>query len=169
MDSKTIFNRFLAIQLKMQKVREGLDVQLVKPLEVDASLSLTYDLQYFLIKPRTQTAPFQSIVVPITSIIYLTTSDPSITDPVVEIRLPQPPFGISLVFPSDCRSYIDFLDTMEFLKTTLKQSHHTEDNPELKALREKNEELITTSEMLREVKQQQNAVIQSLLSLLQNE
>ena len=51
MENSPDFNKFLSIQLKIQKARDGFEVKLLTPIEFEAILYLTYDLRQFIVKP----------------------------------------------------------------------------------------------------------------------
>ncbi|KAH0790567.1 hypothetical protein GPJ56_005556 [Histomonas meleagridis] len=163
------FNKFLSLQLKTQKAREGFDVKLIAPVELDAILYLTYDLQQFILKPNGKYTTFDAIVIPIFSIISLNTTEPTTavdSNPEVHLRLTLPPFAVSIAFPTDCRSFSSFLETLEFLRMTLNQSKLTPAQREIHELVKTNEILMSTIESLRSTKQQQEEVIQELAQIL---
>jgi hypothetical protein len=163
------FNRFLAIQLKIQKVREGFEVNLISPIEFEAILYLTYDLRQFIVKPTGAYPAFDAIVVPILAITSMTTTEPStIADmnPQVHLRLTLPPFAISIAFPTDCRSFSSFLESVEFLRMTLNPAQMSHAQREICELRKSNDDLHSAVDSLKSVKVQQDQVIQELTKLL---
>jgi hypothetical protein len=162
------FNKFLAIQLKMQKARDGLDVRLMSPIESDALLYLTYDLRQYVVKPSGAYPAFEAIVIPILSITSMTTTEPSTTEsnPQVHLRMTLPAFAVTIAFSSDCRSFTTFVESLEFLRLTLNPAHMTPAQREIHELRAANEELTSTIEMLTTTKAQQDQVIQELSTLL---
>jgi hypothetical protein len=163
------FNKFLALQLKIQKAREGFDVKLVSPIEFDAVLYLTYDLCQFVVKPTDAYPAFDAIVVPILAITTMTTTDPSAvagSNPLVHLRLTLPPFALSLAFSTDCRPFSSFLESLEFLRITLNPRQVCPAEREVHELRKTNDDLHTAIDGLRSVKVHQDRVIQELTRLL---
>ena len=99
----------------------------------------------------------------------MNTTEPStITDsnPIVHLRLTLPPFAVSISFPSDCRSFSCFIESLEFLRTTMTPSHMTQAQREVHELRKTNEELTNTIQSLHTTKMQQDQLIQELSRLL---
>ena len=170
MEQSSDFNKFLSIQLKIQKARDGFEVKLITPIEFDAILYLTYDLRQFVVKPTGAYPAFDAIVVPILAITSMTTTEPTVVDsnPMVHLRLTLPPFAMSIEFPTDCRSFASFIESLEFLRMTLNPSHMTQAQREIHELRKTNEDLTYTVEALRETKVQQDQVIQELSRLLKD-
>ena len=168
MEVSSDYNKFLSTQLKIQKAREGFEVKLLTPIEFSAILYLTYDLQQFMIKPTGAYPAFDAIVIPILSITSMTTPESSSPDssPVVNLRLTLPPFAVSISFPSDCRSFSSFVESIEFLRMTLGQSHMTQAQREIFELRKTNEQMQATIETLHATKLQQDQVIQELSRLM---
>jgi hypothetical protein len=122
------FNKFLAIQLKMQKARDGFQVRLISPIEFDALLYLTYDLRQYVVKPSGAYPAFDAIVIPILSITSMNTTEPGTvveSNPQVHLRLTLPPFAATIAFSSDCRSFATFVESLEFLRLTLNPAHMT--------------------------------------------
>jgi hypothetical protein len=168
MDSSD-FNKFLAIQLKIQKVRDGFEVTLINPIEFDALLYLAYDLRQFVIKPTGAYPAFDAIVVPILAITSMTTTEPSTTadmNPQIHLRLTLPPFALSIAFPSDCRSFSSFLESMEFLRMTINPTQMSHAQREIYELRKANDDLHSAVDSLKSMKTQQDQLIQELSKLL---
>ena len=65
MENSIDYNKFLSIQLKIQKARDGFEVKLLSPIEFDAILYITYDLRQFVVKPTGAYPAFDAIVIPI--------------------------------------------------------------------------------------------------------
>lgn len=171
MEQSSEFNKFLSIQLKIQKSRDGLEVKLVSPIEFDAILYLTYDLRQFVVKPTGAYPAFDAIVVPILSITSMNTTEPATAsdlNPMVHLRLTLPPFALSIAFPTDCRSFASFIESLEFLRATLSPSLMSQAQKEIHELRQSNEELNNTVEALRATKVKQDQVIQELSRLLKD-
>lgn len=171
MEQSPDFNKFLSIQLKIQKARDGFEVKLIAPIEFDAILYLTYDLRQFILKPSGAYPAFDAIVIPIMSITSLTTTEPSTTNdtnPSVHLRLTLPPFALSISFPSDCRSFSSFIESLEFLRMTLNPTRLTQSQREIHELRKTNEDLSSSLEALHSTKLQQDQVIQELSVLLKS-
>jgi hypothetical protein len=163
------FNKFLTIQLKIQKARDGFEVRLVTPIELDAILYLTYDLRQFILKPSGVCSVFEAIVLPILAITSMTTTEPSTvadTNPQVHLRMSLPPFDLSIAFSSDYRSFSTFVESVEFLRMTLNPGQMAPAQREIHELRKANDDLQTTVDSLRTVKLQQEDVIQELARLL---
>ena len=170
MEVSSDYNKFLSTQLKIQKARDGFEVTLLTPIEFSAILYLTYDLQQFIIKPTGAYPAFDAIVIPILSITTMTTPEPASpnANPIVNLRLTLPPFAVSISFPSDCRSFSSFVESIEFLRMTLSQSHMTQAQREIHELRKNNEQLQATIETLQTTKIQQDQVIQELSRLMKS-
>ena len=170
MEVSSDYNKFLSTQLKIQKARDGFEVTLLSPIEFSAILYLTYDLQQFIIKPTGAYPAFDAIVIPILSITTMTTPEPTTTNsnPIVNLRLTLPPFAVSISFPSDCRSFSSFVESIEFLRMTLSQSHMTQAQREIHELRKTNEQMQATIETLQTTKLQQDQVIQELSKLMKS-
>lgn len=167
MENSPDFNKFLSIQLKIQKARDGFEVKLLTPIEFEAILYLTYDLRQFIVKPTGAYPAFDAIVIPILSITSMTTTDPSTnSNPTVHLRLTLPPFAVSISFSSDCRAFSNFIESLEFLRATMTPSHMTQAQREIHELRKTNEELTSTIESMHTTKLQQDQVIQELSLLL---
>jgi len=165
MDLSSDYNRFLSTQLKIQKARDGFEVKMLSPIEFNAVIYLTYDLQQYIIKPLGVCPAFESIVIPIMSISSLKTNDPStdgIANPEVHIKLSIPPFGISLSFPTDCRSFGYFVESTEFLSMTLGPSQMTQSQREVLELRKANEQLQSIIQSYQIYKGQQDSLIKEL-------
>jgi hypothetical protein len=163
------YNRFLALQLKMQKARGGFEVQVLSSVEFEAVIFLTYELRQFVIKPGGICPAFDSILIPIASITSMTTVEPSAnpeSNPQVCLRFALPPFSVSISFSRDCRSFTTFVELIEFLRMTLNPPQLPPAHREIQELREANDELTTTVEQLKNVKSQQEAIIQELSRLL---
>ncbi|OHS95186.1 hypothetical protein TRFO_02113 [Tritrichomonas foetus] len=171
MENSADFNKFLSIQLKIQKARDGFEVKLLTPIEFNAILYLTYDLRQFIVKPTGAYPAFDAIVIPILSITSMNTTEPATiadSNPTVHLRLTLPPFSVSISFPSDCRSFSSFIESLEFLRATMTPSHMTQAQREIHELRKTNEELTETIESLHTTKLQQDQVIQQLSCLLKS-
>ena len=168
MEVSSDYNKFLSTQLKIQKARDGFEVKLLTPIEFSAILYLTYDLQQFIIKPTGAYPAFDAIVIPILSITTMTTPEPASpnSNPIVNLRLTLPPFAVSISFPSDCRSFSSFVESIEFLRMTLSQSPMTQAQREIHELRKTNEQMQSTIETLHAMKLQQDQVIQELSRLM---
>lgn len=170
MEQSADFNKFLSIQLKIQKARDGFAVKLIAPIEFDAILYLTYDLRQFILKPTGAYPAFDAIVVPLLAITSMNTTEPTTMDPesnpMVHLRLTLPPFAVSIAFPTDCRSFASFLESLEFLRSCLNPSHMTQAQREIHELRKTNEELSTVIDTMRTTKLQQDQVIQELSRVL---
>lgn len=163
------FNKFLSIQLKIQKARDGFEVKMISPIAFDALIYLTYDLEQFVIKPTGAYPAFDAIVIPILSITTMTTSDPSASldlNPAVHLRLSLPPFAVSFAFPADCRSFGQFTESLEFLRLTLSPSTMTHSQREIYQLRKTNEELSNAVTSLQTTRLQQEQIIQELSKIL---
>jgi hypothetical protein len=163
------YNRFLALQLKVQKVRNGFEVGILSPIECDAMLSLSYDLRQYVLKPVGAYPVFEAIVIPVLSIASMTTTDPTTSpdsSPQVHLRLTLPPFAVSLGFSRDCRSFSTFLESLEFLRIALNPARPAPVQREAEELRARNEELAGALEQLRATKAQQDQVIQELSRLV---
>jgi hypothetical protein len=161
------YNKFLALQLKMQKVRNGFEVSVLSPIECDAVLSLSYDLRQYVVKPGGNYPAFEAIVIPVLSIVSLTTTEPTIShdsSPQVHLRLSLPPFSISLGFSRDCRSFATFIESLEFLRVALMRIAQGERMVE--ELRTTNEDLTAALDQLRATKIQQDELIQELSRLV---
>ena len=170
MEVSSDYNKFLSTQLKIQKARDGFEVKLLTPIEFSAILYLTYDLQQFIIKPTGAYPAFDAIVIPILSITTMTTPESASpnSNPIVNLRLTLPPFAVSISFPSDCRSFSSFVESIEFLRMTLSQSHMTQAQREIHELRKTNEQMQATIETLHATKLQQDQVIQELSRLMKS-
>jgi hypothetical protein len=75
-------------------------------------------------------------------------------------------FVISIAFPSDCRSCSSFLESVEFLRMTLKPAQMSHAQTEICGLRKANDGLHSAVDSLRSVKTQQDQLIQELTKLL---
>ena len=169
MENSIDYNKFLSIQLKIQKARDGFEVKLLSPIEFDAILYITYDLRQFVVKPTGAYPAFDAIVIPILSITSMNTTELSAStdsNPIVYLRLSLPPFSVSIAFPSDCRSFSSFIESIEFLRTTMTPLHMTQAEREIHELRKTNEVLTNTIQSLHNTKLQQDQVIQELSRLL---
>jgi FtsZ-binding cell division protein ZapB len=172
-DSKTMdspdYNRFLALQLKMQKARSGFEVKLLSPIELDAVAYLTYDLRSYVFKPIAICPAFELISIPIASITSMTTTEPTSareSNPQVHLRLALPPFRVSISFSRDCRSFATFLETIEFIRLSGNVTQVPAGHREIQELREANEDLNNEVEQLRMMKHQQDQVIEEMSRLL---
>ena len=171
MEQSSDFNKFLSIQLKIQKAREGFEVKMISPIVFDALIYLTYDLQQFVIKPTGAYPAFDAIVIPILTITNMTTTEPSTSqdlNPAVHLRLSLPPFALSFAFSADFRSFGQFIESLEFLRLTLAPSTLTQSQKELHELRKTNEELSNAVTSLQTTRLQQEQIIQELSKILQN-
>ena len=171
MELSSDFNKFLSTQLKIQKAREGFEAKMISPIEFNSIIYLNYDLEKFIVKPIGVYPAFDSIMIPILSITTMNTTEPTTlgnSNPAVHLRLTIPPFSISLEFPSDCRSFGTFIETIEFLILTLNPNHLNQSQKEIFDLRKNNEQLQSTIHAFHSTKIQQEQVIQELSKLLNN-
>jgi hypothetical protein len=163
------YNRFLTLQLKIQKAHNGFEITLLSPIEFEAVAYLTYDLRQYVLKPIGVCPAFDSIMIPIPSITSMTTSElTSASGSILQVhlRLTLPPFAVSLGFPRDCQSFGIFIESIEFLQLTLNPPQFSLPHREIQELRELNGELNNTLKLLKSTKAQQEQVIQELSQLL---